>query len=659
MATAGKLREWWQIRTGCVETPLDGGASAWLVSLAVHLVALFALAGATLLLPATRREVLLAARSVEAEAAPVLEAFHFAPDRSDKVGALSAGGTGDALPQSLVEAPDAELAYEVDSLTPVGNIQVLDVDRTILAGRNATENLLIQGAGSSGTTGAAGAIDRITNEILLSLDERPTLVIWLFDQSGSLLGQRESIAQRFDRVYDELGVIEASGNPAFRRHADKPLLTAVASFGETVQLLTKKPTDDVAAVKNAVRAVTDDPSGRENVFQSVRFLADKFRHYRLQSPRRNVMIVVFTDEAGDDVDQLDGTIGVCRKLAMPVFVVGVPAPFGREDAYVKYVDPDPNFDQSDQWLPVHQGPESLMPERLKLNFAGEREWDEAIDSGFGPYGLCRLTAETGGLYFTVHPNRKVGARVPSWETAAYSAHLAAFFDERVMRSYRPDYVTVEQYYKLLAENRACAALVQASQLWWTTPPANLRRRFPKIDDAQLARNLSVAQRDAAKVQPRIEQLVSILRQGEPDRHKLTKPRWQAGFDLAIGRALAVKVRTEGYNAMLAAAKQGLKFENPKDDTWVLRPSREVTVNSALAKEAATATAYLQRVIAEHPETPWAMDAQHELDQPLGWQWRETFTNVAARVAEAQNGNRRRPQRPPEPPAKPRRPPPAL
>ena len=109
---------------------------------------------------------------------------------------------------------------------------------------------------------------------------------------------------------------------------------------------------------------------------------------------------------------------------MPVYVVGVPAPFGREDAFVKYVDPDPKFDQSAQWLPVHQGPESLLPERIKLNFAGEREDEERIDSGFGPYGLCRLTSETGGLYFTVHPNRKVGEKVPSWETAAYSSHLA-------------------------------------------------------------------------------------------------------------------------------------------------------------------------------------------------------------------------------------------
>ena len=59
---------------------------------------------------------------------------------------------------------------------------------------------------------------------------------------------------------------------------------------------------------------------------------------------------------------------------------------------------------------------------------------------------------------------------------------------------------------------------------------------------------------------------------------LNKPRWQAGYDLARGRALAVKVRTEGYNTMLALAKQGLKFKDPKNDTWDLRPTESVTVN---------------------------------------------------------------------------------
>ena len=155
--------------------------------------------------------------------------------------------------------------------------------------------------------------------------------------------------------------------------------------------------------------------------------------------------------------------------------------------------------------------------------------------------MCRLTSETGGLYFTVHPNRKVGEPVPSWETAAYSSHLAAFFDERVMRNYRPDYVTVgRSTTSCCTENRACAALVEAAQLSWTTPMEDVRLRFPKVDDAQLARDLSVAQRDAAKLEPKIDQLVSILRQGEADRPKVTKPRWQAGFDLAMGRALAVE-----------------------------------------------------------------------------------------------------------------------
>ena len=141
---------------------------------------------------------------------------------------------------------------------------------------------------------------------------------------------------------------------------------------------------------------------------------------------------------------------------------------------------------------------------------------------------------------------------------------------------------------------------------------NVRRRFPKVDDAQFARDLSVAQRDAAKLEPKIDQLVSDPAARRTRPRKVTKPRWQAGFDLAMGRALAVKVRTEGYNAMLAAAKQGLKFKDPRNDTWVLRPSREVTVNSALAKDAADATAYLERVVAEHKGTPWAMDAQREL-----------------------------------------------
>jgi hypothetical protein len=342
-----------------------------------------------------------------------------------------------------------------------------------------------------------------------------------------------------------------------------------------------------------------------------------------------------------------------------VYVIGVPAPFGRENAYVDWKDPDPKYDQSPQKAPVHQGPESLLPERLLLLFGGTAKDEVQMDSGFGPFGLCRMAYETGGLYFTVHPGREKGKDADAEDSKAMASHLAMFFDPRVMRNYRPEYVSAKEYYNLLKNNKACAALVEASRQSATTQMENVRRRFPRNDDAQFARDLSNAQRSAARLEPKIEELVTILREGERDRDKVKTPRWQAGYDLAIGRALAVKVRTEGYNAMLANAKQGLKFKDPKDDTWDLRSTDSSIVNSALEKDAEDARKYLNRVVADHKGTPWAVDAERELREPLGWEWQEMYTGVAERLARNQaNKNRPRPERK-DPPKKPRRDPPPL
>src|SRR5439155_5308077 len=136
------------------------------------------------------------------------------------------------------EATESQIAIEVKPTTAVGKIEVHDFTRTVLQGPNLPENVIIKGSGSVGTTGAMGAVDRITHEILLSLDERPTLVAWLFDQSGSLKPERETIAKRFDRIYKELGIIEKSGNNAFKQHGQQPLLTVVAEFGNSVDLIT-------------------------------------------------------------------------------------------------------------------------------------------------------------------------------------------------------------------------------------------------------------------------------------------------------------------------------------------------------------------------------------------------------------------------------------
>ncbi|MEX2168728.1 MAG: vWA domain-containing protein [Pirellulales bacterium] len=645
------LQRWWQELTGVEDTPLDAESSSWLISLAVHLGALILLAGLTLLIP-TERRVLLSAIPVDLTEEIIPEEFRFDENPHEEIGALADSGAAQAAPSAPIESMVSEVMLPAEATASFGEIQAIDIDQPLLQGPESVENVIVKGVGMVGVTGSEGAIDRITNEILLSLDTRPTLVVWLFDQSGSLSAQREDIAKRFDRVYDELGVIEAAGRPEFASHDDKPLLTAVAAFGERVQLLTNEPTDDVADIKAAVRSITDDQSGKENIFAAVLQLADKFRSYRLRSPRRNVMFVIFTDEAGDDFQNVDPSVATCRKYEMPIYVVGVPAPFGRRQAYVNYVDPDPKYDQTPRFLPVDQGPESLMPESVQLGFIDQNPYD-SLDSGFGPYGLTRLAYETGGIYFAVHPSRTHSGR-PRTDRSTMAAYLSKFFDPRVMRSYRPDYVPVAEYQQELTRNRAKGALVAAAQFSWTEPMEDVRLVFEKIDEARFSEALSVAQRVAAKIEPRLLQIVGTLRQGEPDRSKLLDLRWQAGFDLAMGRSLAHKVRTEGYNAMLAKAKQGMKFEKENSDTWVLKPSDNVTSESVLAKEAEQARAYLQRVTTEHEGTPWAYLAERELEVPFGWEWQEDFRDIAGRIARAQEnaGNRRNEPRPEMPAPKP-------
>ncbi|BBO34980.1 vWA domain-containing protein [Lacipirellula parvula] len=636
---------------------IRGDSAAWATSLLVHAAALTAMTVASLAIPIVQAPVDLALESFELpEPAPLSDEFASSDVASSEIGAMGTGGVSGALASGVDFSEQSIVMEQADLLADTGNRVAVELGTEISQGPQFLSTVSVQGAGSVGSSGAEGAIDRLTHEILTSLEQRPTMVVWMFDQSGSLREERERVIKRFQRIYEELGVIDAADNPAFRRHKDKPLLTAVVGFGAEPTMLTKEPTDRMEEIKQAIKRISDDETGQENVFRAVGMVAEKFRTYRsAKNGKRHVMIVVFTDEAGDDIPLVDDTVSVCRKYAMPVYVVGRPAPFGRDTAYVKYIDPDPKFDQRPQWVPVSLGPESLMPEALKLRFADQGNDDELLDSGFGPYALTRLCYETGGLYFTSHPNRVVGRHISGDETKNLSAHIAMFFDADAMRRYQPDYVPAQEYARLLQTNRARSALIQAAQMSWTSPMENVRLRFPKRDEAELAQALSLAQRSAAILQPKLDAICQTLLAGEPDRAKLEEPRWQAGYDLALGRALAVKTRTDGYNVLLAEAKQGKAFKDDRNNTWVLRPDKAFA-NTSLEKLAGKAEEYLTRVTKDHPGTPWAAMAERELSTPLGWRWDEAFTPLPP--IEPPSNNPPRPPRP-EPQGPPRRDPPPL
>jgi hypothetical protein len=660
--------------------PLVGERTAWATSLLVHMGAMIALGMISYAIPNREKLLDLAINQIEdIEPESLPQEFASSDEMHSEIGALSAGGTGSALALAPALAEDAFVPNAEETLAelaprPATEID-FNVDLDIARAPDLSRDFPVQGAGSVGVTGAMGAIDRLTHEILASLEQRPTLVVWLFDESGSLKDERAAISKRFHRIYEELGVIEASNNPAFRKQEDKPLLTAVAGFGAEPELLTRQPTDRIEDIQAAVKevgvraeAVKRNADGKfdeqqykmyslENVFQAVITVAHKFHSYQsTKSGKRRVMIVVFTDEAGDDGDLVDDAVDVCRKFSMPVYIVGRPAPFGREMAYVKWVDPDPRFDQRPQRVPIRLGPESVLPESLKLRFLGEGE-EELLDSGFGPFALTRLCYETGGLYFATHPNRQVGKRVSDDETNNLAPVYTAFFDGDAMRRYQPDYVSNAEYLRLVQSSRSRRALIEAARMTWTSPLDDVRRRFPKRDEAELAQELTTAQRAAAVLQPKLDMLCQTLLAGEADRAKEDEPRWQAGYDLALGRALAAKVRADGYNVMLAEAKQGMPFKEPKNNTWVLRTADDYAASS-LEKLAQKSRTSLERVVANHPDTPWALLAKRELSTPMGWRWDETYQFIPPRPEPGSGNNRPRPE-PQAPPGPPRRDPPPL
>ena len=646
-------RRWWQEFTGEEETPLDGDTPAWAMSLVLHVVVLLSLAliGLPAIAPRQSSITILAPTQVVEEDVLVAPEMTVAVEEqasasSDaenlEVSTAVASVLSDdpVVTVDVAEALNAELAISPIDLPPSG----AELGDYLQVGRAGT------GDTGVGTAGTGGAVDRLTMEIAASLQQRATVVCWVFDQSVSLAGQRKEIAGRLDRVFDELGLSGAETK-------EHELLNLVFAYGQKVAPLVKEPTRETGEVVKAIESISIDESGVEMTFTAIAEAAKKAKQVRISPTKRNVMIIVFTDEVGNDQQYADQVAAFCRAQAMRVYVVGVPAPFGKREVKMKFTEFDPRYDDDVQWAVVEQGPETLHPEVVQVRSG--RDADEPIDSGFGPFSLSKLCAETGGLYFCVHANRNASGRVSDGEVADMASRLRYFFDPAVMRSYRPDYQPAAKIEKMLASNRAMRSLVDAARSSQVAPMDSPTLEFPRQDDGALALLLGEAQKKAAVLQPKIDAIYGILSAGLPDCDKVTEKRWQAGYDLALGRVMAVKVRTDSYNIMLAQAKTGMRFKNPKNDTWRLVPDADISaVGSQTEKLAGQTLTLLKRVVDEHPGTPWAQMAAEELRQPLGYRWDEDFTGVNAPKMGAGGGGVNNPtddKRRMLPPPKPKRP----
>ncbi|MFO0954875.1 MAG: vWA domain-containing protein, partial [Isosphaeraceae bacterium] len=451
------------------------------------------------------------------------------------------------------------------------------------------------------TENAEGAVDRLAEEILRRLEKGRTLVVWAFDASGSLQPERDRLAKHIETVYAHIAQLDREN-----KAEDGGLLTSVVAFGQTRKAMLDDPTHDPDAIAGAIRAIPLDTTGVETTFQTVAEIAQKWGRYKDREGRvYRAMIIVVTDEVGDDETYLDGAIEAANRAKAPVFVLGSQAIFGRTEGRVNFTDPKTG--RTFYNVPVRQGPESVMLEQIRLPFwYGGNQFDQ-LESGFGPYALSRLAGATGGIYVVTRlGERRMG------------------FDPAVMREYRPDWISRSRYEAEVSSRPIRKAVIEAALLTQQNLPGMPSLVFPPADGPEfkevMERNQAIAAQTEYIVGAALEPInaVAKFRDREPSR------RWQAHYDLIRGRLLAMKVRTDEFNFACADMKRNpRKFSKPEANAWRLVPDREVRFNDRASAAAEQAEKLLKRVIDEHPSTPWALLAERELKDPFGFKWVET------------------------------------
>ena len=453
------------------------------------------------------------------------------------------------------------------------------------------------------SSSVGGVLDRLTPELVSLAEKKPLNVIWLFDASISLSKQRDQIKDRISKILDEIE----------ETNSGKPITHIICSFGKSLIPISKQPQTLDKDIIADIESIKLDDSGIENIFGSIVKVCDLYKDYRNT-------IIVFTDEVGDDIAELEKAINSTQRKSTPVYVVGPPAPFGLPSIEFKYVDPDPKYDQKERWVQISQGPETLFKMTLDLHTL---PIDEAgLDSGYGPYGLTRLCYSSGGIYFAVHPNRSTNI-ITKKQVQPLSSNISRFFDPLVMTKYRPDYRNyLAQHYEI-EKDKTKMALIKACQIPLKIV-SDQKTNFTAFNEGDFADQLKDAQIFSAKIEPKIDQIYNLLKPVESFVQKLDG-RWIASYNLAMGRILATKCRIELYNHMLAEAKSGLKKQDKKSNSWILERTNDFTTkNSQLNKYHDTSVEYLQSVVTNYPGTPWAAIAQEELDTPMGYKWVEKY-----------------------------------
>jgi hypothetical protein len=459
------------------------------------------------------------------------------------------------------------------------------------------------------------AVDGVGEQIREMLDEGDLLVVWLLDSSLSLIDDRQRVAARLTEVYSEIG--EELAQRAKVKGVKVPKLTnAVVAYG-AVQAEVEPPHRLTGRAVAAIREIPIDPTGVENVMTAVSKCAIRYSG----SASRRTLIVVWTDESGDDILALEPTIAICRQNRVKVSIIGPTAVLGAQEGTHTWThQPTGQLFH----LPVLKGPDTAFPERLSWAYwwtARLPQWHDpelgtredyhgwfggphlaATSSGFPPYALTRLAVQTGGT-MTIF-DRPIDRGPYKLED---------------LRPYAPDYRSAAE---IMEELRYFPlrqmVLVSVDVTRSKTPPIPPKMDYQYIGAPRLRRILGQQEFLLRDEQAFLETaLAPFGPKGREDLYQAeSSPRWRAWYDLTYGRLLAQSVRyAEARALFLLLSQPGGIPDNANCVDFA--PSARILAGKQSQERAREAERLLRRCLEKNPKTPWAYLAQRELDHPLG------------------------------------------
>ncbi len=603
---------------------------AWSVSLVVHVAILSALAAATLAPSDTLKKIiqldsaLASHRAGEQETLPIyadpdniprdktIGAEHADDPREpammvlsndggggeDGGGAIVAGGMGTGRPTATPRVRGAGRG-KINEGSSLPGVKIDGLARSPLNLLPAAPAADLGGGGKIAgdpifdVKEIGVALDQLAREILRHLKEHKITVVWVFDESISMQDDQKTIIEKFDRVSSEL-----KKNIDTSKKSAGALNHAIVGFGQGLDYMLDKPREDIDQIGKAIKRLRIDSTGIENTMRTIRDVAEHYAGFVRKD--RRVLMVLVTDESGDDGADVEEVRQALKRYHIPLYVIGRQSLFGYPWAHHRFIDPV----TKDVYHPqIRRGPETADLELYQWDGLYER-WDEQ-PSGFAPYELARLTKDSGGIYFVLPSEEfmRVRQREKAYSITQLKEYLPEY-DNRMTYIQRREASSMRQtLHAIVLEGR--------NFIYERNFPIEIQELQQKA--LQEGQKASVKLNALLAIQDRLEALRKV-RDREPEK------RWQAHYDLMLAQTVAFQVKAYEYRALMASIvkKPPLPRKQPGPDlmiTWVVDHAREpLAPKNETAKKYVEAKRLLEEVISHHPKTPWADLAQDTINR---------------------------------------------